>query len=478
MAQSEQHGRENNIKFYSIAIGKKVGIYESWGQCHNQVNKVSGALYKGFETLDESVQFMLDNTSIQRNNMVVYDSRGRGKPLEDYIETVSDDENESNHGAAEETVPKVVVNTSKNHTDTVIIDPVLSYVIYALDNSPAGYVTNCCIQFYTIEELTRAKDIIWDVADSDVVGPYIKRRDGPKRSAVDNVAADITSAIQKLDQAGIVPRVAVDSSGLHRIPKVIPAETNALSMCERMAVMESRIQQLEESMSVNVCKTITMGEKMDKITSYANAVTDRAGPAASKPAHVKVSPPLRPNISVQRVVTETSTKQLPRSDSRAPENVHSSLRSGTSQSADILRSRTNLMRSSSQQSLASATSQQSGTFQLQRAVRKKLRRRVAPIVGTGTSDKVRGAPEPSRDVFVYRVQSDITVGDISSYVADTNVEVRNVIQKSQEGSKFMSFQVTVKVTDLNTLLQPDFWPCGVCVRRFRLARHDSHNGFS
>ena len=84
---------------------------------------------------------------------------------------------------------------------------------------------------------------------------------------------------------------------------------------------------------------------------------------------------------------------------------------------------------------------------MQRAARKKLRHRVAPIVGTGTSDKVRGAPEPSRDVFVYRVQSDITVGDISSYVEDKNVEVRNVIQKSQEGSKFMSFQVTVKVTD-------------------------------
>jgi len=107
------------------------------------------------------------------------------------------------------------------------------------------------------------------------------------------------------------------------VTKVIPAETNALSMCERMAVMESRIQQLEESMSVSVCKTITMGEKMNKITSYANAVTDRAVPAASKPAHVKVSPPLRPNISVQRVVTETST------------NVRRSLRPSTSQSAEL-----------------------------------------------------------------------------------------------------------------------------------------------
>jgi len=156
-----------------------------------------------------------------------------------------------------------------------------------------------------------------------VLGPYIKRRDGPKCSAVDNVAADITSAIQKLDQVGIVPRVALDSSWLHRIPK---AETNALSMCERMAVIENRIQQHE---GVNECKTITMGEKMDKTTSYANAVTDRAVPAASKPAYVKVSPPLRPNISVQRVVTETNTKQLTRSGSRVSENVRSSLRPGT-----------------------------------------------------------------------------------------------------------------------------------------------------
>ena len=58
---------------------RRLEYIKQWGRCHNQVNKVSGALYKGVETIDESVQFMLDNTSIQRNNMVVSDSRGRGK---------------------------------------------------------------------------------------------------------------------------------------------------------------------------------------------------------------------------------------------------------------------------------------------------------------------------------------------------------------------------------------------------------------
>ena len=169
------------------------------------------------------------------------------------------------------------------------------------------------------------------------------------------------------------------------VTKVIPAETNALSMCERMAVMESRIQQLKEAMSVNVCETITMCEKMDKITIYANAVTDRAVTAASKPAHIKVLLPLIPNISVQCVVTETL---LTIYDSRVPESVCSSLRPGTSQSANSLRSRTNLIRSSSQQGLASTTSQQSGTFQLQKGARKKLRRRANCGSGNRTSDNV------------------------------------------------------------------------------------------
>jgi hypothetical protein len=60
------------------------------------------------------------------------------------------------------------------------------------------------------------------------------------------------------------------------------------------------------------------------------------------------------------------------------------------------------------------------------------------------------------------------------YVTDKNVDVRDVIQKSKEGSRFMSFKVTVKVSDLNTILKPDFWPTGVCVRRFWEPRSDNY----
>jgi hypothetical protein len=336
-----------------------------------------------------------------------------------------------------------------------------------MDNSPVGYVTNCCIQFYTVEELTRAKDIIWDVADTDIVGPYIRRRDGPKRSAVDNVAADITGAIQKLDLAGMVPKVAVDPRGLNRIPKVIPAETNALSMCERLVVMESRIKQLEESMSDNVCKTISISEKVNNMTSYANAVTGQVVSSASPNPHLQVS-------QQQRIQTQIGNQQIT-SGSSNPVRYESSLQPAVARISDVGRSnRVDMMRSSSQQSIVSAISQQSAPFQLQRTARKKLKRRDAPVVGTGRSDRVRGAPEPSRDLFVYRVQNDITANDINLYVTGKNVDVRDVIQKSKEGSRFMSFKVTVKVSDLNTILKPDFWPTGVCVRRFWEPRSDNY----
>jgi len=51
-------------------------------------------------------------------------------------------------------------------------------------------------------------------------------------------------------------------------------------------------------------------------------------------------------------------------------------------------------RSTSQLSLASGMSQVSAHFEYQIA---------AAVVGTSPSESVRGAPEPSRDIFVYRI---------------------------------------------------------------------------
>lgn len=45
-------------KFYAVRKGKKVGIYNTWNECKEQVDGFSGAEYKSFTTLDEAKEYV------------------------------------------------------------------------------------------------------------------------------------------------------------------------------------------------------------------------------------------------------------------------------------------------------------------------------------------------------------------------------------------------------------------------------------
>ncbi len=45
-------------KFYAVKVGKVPGIYESWAECQNQIHGFSGAVYKGFTTKEDALDFM------------------------------------------------------------------------------------------------------------------------------------------------------------------------------------------------------------------------------------------------------------------------------------------------------------------------------------------------------------------------------------------------------------------------------------
>jgi len=49
MSELNQQGTEKN--YYP-------GIFKTWGQCHKQTIKLPGALFEGFATLEEAVEFL------------------------------------------------------------------------------------------------------------------------------------------------------------------------------------------------------------------------------------------------------------------------------------------------------------------------------------------------------------------------------------------------------------------------------------
>ena len=51
--------KKKTPKFYAVAVGKTTGIFRNWLTCNDSVNKVSGATFKGFQTLDNAEKFLL-----------------------------------------------------------------------------------------------------------------------------------------------------------------------------------------------------------------------------------------------------------------------------------------------------------------------------------------------------------------------------------------------------------------------------------
>jgi len=144
-----------------------------------------------------------------------------------------------------------------------------------------------------------------------------------------------------------------------------------------------------------------------------------------------------------------------------------------------------LMRGESSTSLVSkASSKPSGYnegFLYQGKQRKKTRPR--PVTGTRTllAGGSKGAPTPSRDIFVYWIEKDTPDDVIKDYIVAYGIKVRSVECVSTENATFNSFRVEISVSDLSKVLDPEFWPTGVCVRRFYVpteSRQTANNGIN
>ncbi|MBO5115311.1 MAG: RNase H1/viroplasmin domain-containing protein, partial [Peptococcaceae bacterium] len=45
-------------KYYAVKVGRETGIFTSWDVCKAQVQGYSGAVHKGFATLEEAQAFL------------------------------------------------------------------------------------------------------------------------------------------------------------------------------------------------------------------------------------------------------------------------------------------------------------------------------------------------------------------------------------------------------------------------------------
>ena len=83
------------------------------------------------------------------------------------------------------------------------------------------------------------------------------------------------------------------------------------------------------------------------------------------------------------------------------------------------------------------------------------------------SGRFRGAPEPSRDLFIYRVLQEAEADDIRELVTDEGCEVRDIKAVSHPEAKYKSFKLSVPMSEYDKLISENFpWPEGVRIRMF------------
>jgi hypothetical protein len=135
----------------------------------------------------------------------------------------------------------------------------------------------------------------------------------------------------------------------------------------------------------------------------------------------------------------------------------------------LRRSNVSLDRTSDSESNVSDASYQMPRYQVRKIQRSENKRRKF-IEGKSTSKSgkcaFRGAPEPSRELFIYRVDGDTQLKVLKSFVTDSGFTIRELSQISHEKAVYKSFKLTVPLSEFKDLFDDDLWPEGVRVRKY------------
>ena len=66
------------MKFYSVKVGRKPGVYTTWKECEENVKGFSGAIFKSFGTRDDALSFIEDKVPVISGNVAYTDGSFNG----------------------------------------------------------------------------------------------------------------------------------------------------------------------------------------------------------------------------------------------------------------------------------------------------------------------------------------------------------------------------------------------------------------
>ena len=125
-----------------------------------------------------------------------------------------------------------------------ILNPLLCYLTYGLNSGTPSHVKSAVFGAFTSQEITSAKNILFNQRDTDIIGENIKRQSTNTRSKEEANIHDIVQAIIQLDNSQKLPTMAIAASDMHNIPRMHPEEMTMISALERIRTLEDTVNNL------------------------------------------------------------------------------------------------------------------------------------------------------------------------------------------------------------------------------------------
>ena len=423
-----------------------------------------------------------------------------------------------------------VINQEDAEEDSPVVQSeLLTYVVHYYQRNSAEKIKNTVLAFYTAEEIVTAKTVIWH-AYENCLPPEKRRVTTDKRSANEANLTDIIGAVSDLDAKGKVLSGRFCAMKLDRLPKYAPEETNVMAMMDRMRVVELQLNEVLDLSTRNrecivknarhICEVGSRNSGADK-PSYSAVVSNSPVSQRVKKA-VAVGGGTAGNgyTSVKKVIGGgtavygytgvknavgggtavygyTGVKNVVGGGSGIADNeqsVNTGVRNAVGGGSGIAGNAQNdntgvknagavaVDKADTVQNVykgrplgrrdivsVNTTDTDNGFLYQPREVRRMRKQQShSAVVGTREANgRFRGAQAPSRDIFVYRVENDALESEIECHVKDNGIVPRSVETVSHADAMYKSFKLTVSVNDMGKVLDADFWPEGIMVRRYR-----------
>ena len=369
--------------------------------------------------------------------------------------TVQKQGNKSSKGSVSDLLVNVDTISAAVDSSKVLMNPVLAYIVFALQSGTTENVTIAALGHFVDEQISGAKDMLWSHCGPQVIGKKSGRKGSSARSVAEAHITDIITAWAKLEAQNMQPVVALNAYSLAAIPRSHPEELNNISLVDRLNRLEKRMCNMQVGMDELTAQNLDLRDNMRQLSSYANAV------------------------KTPTVIPKTRTVSAQPQDARAPIDSIRTKPDQVKKDMVIGHHGASATAKGADESLPTHVDNPSNKadsedgFELPAYVRRRHNREINQslkrnIVSGNAKhiNHVKGAPEPSRDLFIFRVDKNTQLEDLQSYISECGFTIRCLTQVSKDESIFKSFKLTVPVSQFKKLFDGNLWPEGIRVRRY------------